>query len=83
MLRRVVPVVAVLLFLSPLARATETPGEGGLEGTTPSGGGWGPSIGGGAVSPIEWVLLASLGASALLRRRRKNGGSSARKGAVD
>ncbi len=38
MLRRVVPVVAVLLFLSPLARATETPGEGVLEGTPPSGG---------------------------------------------
>ena len=38
MFRRVVPVVAVLLFLSPLARAAESPGEGVLEGTTPSGG---------------------------------------------
>ncbi len=40
------------------------------------GGGWGPRIGGGAVSPIEWALLASLGAGALLRRRRRSGSAA-------
>ncbi len=41
--------------------------------SSPSGGssdGWGPRIGGGAVSPFEWALLGSLGVGAWLRRRR-------------
>lgn len=63
-------------YTAPVNQGQPSQSSSSGGGRSSGGGGWGSRIGGGAVSPIEWALLASLGASALLRRRRRSGSTA-------